>query len=96
MPGTARLPPALQQLLGRGEFVFAFLACALSDDADATVVVAIRTYVTVDIILKTLREYFGVHAWHVLNITDVDDKIIKRARSPLLSPCLYFALATGV
>lgn len=38
-----------------------------------------RTYVTVDIILRALREYFGVHAWHVLNVTDVDDKIIKRS-----------------
>ena len=42
-----------------------------------------RTYVTVDIILRALREYFGVHAWHVLNITDVDDKIIKRVPPPV-------------
>jgi cysteinyl-tRNA synthetase len=41
--------------------------------------------VTVDIILRALREYFGVHAWHVLNITDVDDKIIKRV-PPLVFP----------
>lgn len=38
----------------------------------------IRTYVTVDIIIRILREFFGTNVWHVLNITDVDDKIIKR------------------
>lgn len=39
-----------------------------------------RNYVSTDIIRRILRDYFGFHVKFVMNITDVDDKIILRAR----------------
>lgn len=39
-----------------------------------------RTYLTFDIIRRMLEDYFGYHVFYVMNVTDVDDKIIKRAR----------------
>lgn len=39
-----------------------------------------RTYVFEDLLLRTLR-YFGFNVFHVMNITDVDDKTIKGAIS---------------
>lgn len=39
-----------------------------------------RTYLTFDILRRVLRDYFGYDIFFVQNITDVDDKIIKRAR----------------
>ena len=39
-----------------------------------------RNYVTIDIIRRILRDYFGFTMRFVMNITDVDDKIILRAR----------------
>lgn len=45
-----------------------------------------RNYVTQDIIRRILRDYFGYDIHFVMNITDIDDKIIVRARqSHLLS-----------
>lgn len=38
-----------------------------------------RTYVSFDIIRRIMEEYFGKHIHYVMNITDIDDKIIKRA-----------------
>eukprot|EP00866_Antonospora_locustae_P002085 jgi/Antlo1/2085/223 len=38
-----------------------------------------RTYVSFDIIRRVLSEYFGYHVVYVMNITNIDDKIIKRA-----------------
>jgi len=43
-----------------------------------------RCYITFDIIRRILSDYFGYHVFYVLNITDIDDKIIKRARSNYL------------
>lgn len=40
-----------------------------------------RCYITFDIIRRTLVDYFGYQVFYVMNITDIDDKIIKRARS---------------
>lgn len=37
-----------------------------------------RTYLSQDIIIRILREYFGYNVIFVMNITDIDDKIIKR------------------
>lgn len=34
-----------------------------------------------DIMRRVLTNYFGFEVLYVMNITDVDDKIIKRARS---------------
>ncbi|RFU34002.1 hypothetical protein B7463_g2339, partial [Scytalidium lignicola] len=39
-----------------------------------------RNYVSNDIIRRILRDYFGFQVEYVTNITDVDDKIIIRAR----------------
>ena len=35
-----------------------------------------RTYISVDIIRKILEKYFRFDVFFVMNITDVDDKII--------------------
>lgn len=39
-----------------------------------------RNYVTTDYIRRVLQDYFGFKVKFVLNITDIDDKIILRAR----------------
>ena len=39
-----------------------------------------RNYVTTDIIRRILRDYFGFKIRFVMNTTDIDDKIILRAR----------------
>ncbi|KAL1922183.1 uncharacterized protein VTP21DRAFT_9722 [Calcarisporiella thermophila] len=39
-----------------------------------------RTYLTMDIIRRILQSYFGYDVFMVMNITDIDDKIILRAR----------------
>ncbi|GBG86559.1 hypothetical protein CBR_g41622 [Chara braunii] len=39
-----------------------------------------RNYVTFDIIRRILEEFFGYDVFYVMNVTDVDDKIINRAR----------------
>ncbi|KAJ1607162.1 cysteinyl-tRNA synthetase [Cryptosporidium canis] len=38
-----------------------------------------RNYVTFDVIRRVLEEYFGYDVYLVMNITDIDDKIIKRS-----------------
>lgn len=43
-----------------------------------------RCYITFDIIRRILSDYFGYQVFYVMNITDIDDKIIKRARSNYL------------
>lgn len=40
-----------------------------------------RCYITFDIMRRILADYFGYQIFYVMNITDIDDKIIKRARS---------------
>lgn len=39
-----------------------------------------RNYVTFDILRRLLQDYFGYNIQAVMNVTDVDDKIIVRAR----------------
>ncbi|KAG1654827.1 hypothetical protein FOA52_009108 [Chlamydomonas sp. UWO 241] len=39
-----------------------------------------RNYLTFDIIRRVLEDYFGYNCMFVMNVTDVDDKIILRAR----------------
>ena len=39
-----------------------------------------RTYLTFDIMRRILEEYFGYDVLFQVNITDIDDKIIARAR----------------
>jgi cysteinyl-tRNA synthetase len=39
-----------------------------------------RNYVTFDIVRRVLEDYFGYNVTYVMNVTDVDDKIILRAR----------------
>ncbi|OTF76029.1 hypothetical protein BLA29_012536, partial [Euroglyphus maynei] len=43
-----------------------------------------RSYITFDIIRRVLRNYFGYNVFFVQNITDIDDKIIRRARQNYL------------
>eukprot|EP00095_Tigriopus_kingsejongensis_P008856 snap_masked-scaffold15_size728074-processed-gene-4.6 protein:Tk08856 transcript:snap_masked-scaffold15_size728074-processed-gene-4.6-mRNA-1 annotation:"hypothetical protein L798_02588" len=39
-----------------------------------------RTYLSFDILRRVLQNYFGYDVFYVMNITDIDDKIIRRAR----------------
>jgi len=39
-----------------------------------------RNYVSFDIVRRVLEDYFGYNITFVMNVTDVDDKIILRAR----------------
>jgi cysteinyl-tRNA synthetase len=67
-----------------------------------------RNYVTFDIIRRILSDYFGYEVFSVMNITDVDDKIILKARRtylfdkyekehPVLTKVgVHFTLATKV
>jgi len=43
-------------------------------------VLACRNYMTIDILRRVLEDYFGYDVTFVMNITDVDDKIVLRAR----------------
>ncbi|KAK9879201.1 hypothetical protein WA026_004049 [Henosepilachna vigintioctopunctata] len=43
-----------------------------------------RSYITFDILRRVLTNYFGYDVFYVMNITDIDDKIIKRARQNYL------------
>ncbi|XP_063878581.1 LOW QUALITY PROTEIN: cysteine--tRNA ligase, cytoplasmic-like [Scylla paramamosain] len=43
-----------------------------------------RSYVSFDILRRVLQDYFGFPIHYVMNITDIDDKIIKRARTRYL------------
>ncbi|RWS10176.1 cysteine--tRNA ligase: cytoplasmic-like protein [Dinothrombium tinctorium] len=43
-----------------------------------------RSYITFDIIRRVLRDYFKYDLFYAMNITDIDDKIIKRARQQFL------------
>ena len=38
-----------------------------------------RTYVSFDIIRRIMSDYFGYNIHHVMNVTDIDDKIIRKA-----------------
>nr|XP_012381323.2 cysteine--tRNA ligase, cytoplasmic isoform X2 [Dasypus novemcinctus] len=39
-----------------------------------------RSYISFDILRRVLRDYFHLDVFYCMNVTDVDDKIIKRAR----------------
>ena len=41
---------------------------------------AARYYITMDILRRVLESHFQYHIMFVMNVTDIDDKIIKRAR----------------
>ncbi|XP_003743752.1 cysteine--tRNA ligase, cytoplasmic [Galendromus occidentalis] len=43
-----------------------------------------RSYISFDIIRRVLSSYFGYDVFYVMNITDIDDKIIRRARQNFL------------
>lgn len=55
----------MQGICCRGFFCFISLSC--------------RTYVAFDIMQRILTDVFGVPVHHVMGMTDVDDKIVKRA-----------------
>lgn len=39
-----------------------------------------RSYITFDILRRVLSGYFNYDVVYVMNVTDIDDKIIRRAR----------------
>ncbi|CAK1578254.1 unnamed protein product [Parnassius mnemosyne] len=43
-----------------------------------------RSYISFDILRRIMSNYFGYDILYVMNITDIDDKIIKRARQNYL------------
>lgn len=43
-----------------------------------------RSYISFDILRRVLSDYFGFSILYCMNITDIDDKIIKRARQNFL------------
>lgn len=43
-----------------------------------------RSYISFDILRRVMSNYFGYDILYVMNITDIDDKIIKRARQQYL------------
>uniref|UniRef100_A0A8B9VCG9 Cysteine--tRNA ligase, cytoplasmic n=2 Tax=Anas TaxID=8835 RepID=A0A8B9VCG9_9AVES len=43
-----------------------------------------RSYISFDILRRILRDYFKFDVFYCMNITDIDDKIIKRARQNYL------------
>ncbi|XP_032511957.2 cysteine--tRNA ligase, cytoplasmic [Danaus plexippus] len=43
-----------------------------------------RSYISFDILRRVLTNYFGYDVLYAMNITDIDDKIIKRARQNYL------------
>jgi len=56
-----------------------------------------RNYVAFDIVRRVLRDYFGFDLLYVMNITDIDDKIILRAhRNHLEASLRALAGADGV
>jgi len=45
-----------------------------------------RNYVSLDIITRIIRDYFGYEVVHVMGMTDVDDKIVKRSAETNTDP----------
>ncbi|KAL7992127.1 hypothetical protein Chor_016383 [Crotalus horridus] len=43
-----------------------------------------RSYISFDILRRVLKDYFKYDVFYCLNVTDIDDKIIKRARQNYL------------
>lgn len=43
-------------------------------------ILSLRSYISFDILRRVLTDYFNYNVLYVMNITDIDDKIIKRAR----------------
>lgn len=43
-----------------------------------------RSYISFDILRRVISDYFGYNILYCMNITDIDDKIIKRARERFL------------
>ncbi|KAI1298976.1 hypothetical protein EDD11_006598 [Mortierella claussenii] len=51
---------------------------------DSTHIGHARNYVSLDIMHRVIEDYFGYNVLFVENVTDIDDKIIKRARQNYL------------
>lgn len=51
---------------------------------NSSVFYLIRSYISFDILRRVLANFFGYNIQYVMNITDIDDKIIKRARQNYL------------
>jgi cysteinyl-tRNA synthetase len=53
-----------------------------------------RTYLTFDIIRRILEDYFHVDVNYIVNVTDIDDKIIKKANFQLLTDLITYIKET--
>lgn len=49
-----------------------------------TILFDYRSYISFDIMRRILKDYFKYDVLYCMNITDIDDKIIKRARQTRL------------
>ena len=85
-PGELRLYNSLTNrceefvpLGGRGSRAVKWYTCGPTVYDSAHVGHA-RNYVTFDILRRVLEDYFGYNILFVMNVTDVDDKIVLRAR----------------
>jgi cysteinyl-tRNA synthetase len=45
-----------------------------------------RNYICIDIIQRILKNYFNLPLYHLMGVTDVDDKIIKKAKEEEIEP----------
>eukprot|EP01096_Ripella_sp_DP13-Kostka_P007094 TRINITY_DN2583_c0_g1_i1.p1 TRINITY_DN2583_c0_g1~~TRINITY_DN2583_c0_g1_i1.p1 ORF type:complete len:927 (+),score=491.36 TRINITY_DN2583_c0_g1_i1:55-2781(+) len=50
-----------------------------------------RNYITFDVLRRVLQDYFGYEVFYVMNVTDIDDKIIIRSHQTRLNK--YLAVA---
>lgn len=55
--------------------------------------IIVRSYVSIDVLHRIITDYFNINIVHVMGMTDIDDKIIKKAnesKSDFLSVARYF------
>ena len=45
-----------------------------------------RTYVSMDMIRRVMTDYFQIDVDYVMGVTDIDDKIVNRAKENILTP----------
>lgn len=83
----------LNSLTGKLELLprtISWYSCGPTVYADAHLGHA-RAYTTLDVLRRILTDYFGHRIQYVMNITDVDDKIIKAANAKTTDECRQFA-----
>ncbi|VVB66192.1 Cysteine--tRNA ligase [Candidatus Gugararchaeum adminiculabundum] len=81
---TRRLEIVKEQKKDSGKPLLTMYVCGITP-YDHTHLGHARTYVAFDVIRRYL-EFSGYKIWHVQNVTDVDDKIINRAKEAKQDP----------